>query len=602
MAFRQPGTQRQDELIEYPYVGPFGGIQSEVQLDQIGRTGFQEVQNIMFRKAQARTMPGFQSLQSPDGSKILGIGSFFDKNGDYHFVVWTFTDMFNWNFDFNTLTGTWQLITNPGVGLSNGPAFVAWDVVGYKLYFTQLAAPVEASGRSIGMWDGLTPGWSWVPVVPNSGAIPEPARYLCELGFHLLEADTNEVDGHAKNRIKWSSIGDGSDWSDPPLGGTAGQEDLFNNLGPINGLARIYQTGYAFQQWGITQIIPTGIGTAPFEFVSMGSKAKGCVMHYALASFGEIVACYPGKNDIYLFDGTESQPIGSRPIDGNRRLGARTRILQDLFSASWDDLFGYILTSANQHDYESYWMLIPVLNKAWVYHFDEGTWTQELFPPGQLYGPVGTAPLGHVVLQGLGNFNSMDTMAISDGLANSVAAFDFDIPNTAPTINSINNPEAWSGMTGMWKQMGTTTWNDLANSTGVSGTEWVNMTGAWNAQGSATWDSFGTAGDGFYIKSGMLHFEDQRHYHTMKKMRLLLQDFEPITISLRFTNEKGQVDGPKKLTYGTGSGQTLTRVVSVALPGNYLTWELSGPQGVRFGMTEITPIIDIAGEIQMGVR
>lgn len=559
MPRRQPNSQFEDELIEYPYVGPFGGVQSEVQLDQIGRTGFAEVQNIMFRKAQARVMPGFEVLPSPSGEQVIGIGDFFDAHGAQHFVVWTPNGMYN----YDGASGTWNHIAQPAPPVLLGnPAFVAWDVVGYKLYFTQ-PNPAGPSQQTIGMWDGINP-ISEVGAGGGSVIVPSPAKYLCEIGFHLVEANTTELDGPAPNRIKWSTIGDGTDWNDPVHGGTAGQADLFNNLGPINGLARVYQTGYAFQQWGITQIIPTGIGTAPFEFVSMGSRAKGCIVPYGLASFGEIVACYPGKNDIYLFDGTEAQPIGSRAIDGNRRLGARVRIFQDLFIADQTNIFGYILTSANGNDYESYWIFIPSLNKAWVYHFDEGSWTQELFQPKRLVGPAGTAPLaavmrwmdvpkpwnsmGLVAWESLNNANEMDTMVISDGLANSVSFFAFEVPNTAPTTNSIN------------------------------------------------------AGDGFYIRSGTLHFEDPRHYHTMKKLRLLLQDFGPVTISLRFTNEKGQIDGPQQLTYGDGSGKTLTRVISVALPGNYLTWELSGPPNVGWGMTEITPVIDVAGEVQMGVR
>lgn len=561
MPRRQPNQQYDDELIEYPYVGPFGGLQSETQLDQIGRTGFAEVQNIMFRKAQARSMPGFEALASPSGEKIIGVGDFFDVKGVRHFVVWTPTGLYN----YNGSTGTWTLITGPSPGLLGYDSFVAWDVVGYKLYFTQPVAG-GPTYETIGEWDGQSTSWNWVPT-PGFGApvYPTPAKYMCEIGFHLVTANTNEVGGaSAPNRVKWSSIGDGSDWTDPTQGGTAGQTDLFNNLGPINGLARVYQTGYAFQQWGITQIIPTGIGTSPFEFVSMGSRAKGNILPYGLASFGEIVACYPGKNDIYLFDGTESQPIGSRAIDGNRRLGARVRIFQDLFLADQTNIFGYILTSANGNDYESYWIFIPSLHKAWVYHFDEGNWTQEFFLPNRLVGPVGSAPLSSVMRwldvprpwntmglatwESLNNANEMDTMVISDGLANSVSFFAFEIPNAAPTVQSIN-PD-----------------------------------------------------DGFYIRSGQLHFEDPRHYHTQKKLRLLLQDLDPITITLRFTNEKGQVDGPKQLSYGTGSGQTLTRVISVALPGTYLMWELSGPPGVDFGMSEITPIMDVGGEIQMGVR
>jgi len=540
MPRRLPNQVYDDELIEYPYVGPFGGIQSEVQLDQIGRLGFAEVQNIMFRKAAARTFPGFTSLAVPSpGEIIIGIGDFFNVNGARRFVVWTPTKMYYFN------GGAWTQVT--GVLTGSTSQFMQWDVIGYKIYFSQ-------QKDIVWVWDGITVNFS------QASASAVPAKYLCEIGFHLVIGNTIEAGPtFAPNRLRWSGIGDGTDWTSF----SSGFSDLFNGLGPINGLARIYQTGYAFQQWGITQIIPTGIGSAPFDFISMGSRAKGSILPYGVASFGELVACYVGKNDIYLFDGTECQNIGSHPIDGNRRLGARVRIFNDLFAALQTNIFGFILSSANGNDYESYWLFIPSLNKAWIYHFDEANWSQLFFTPNQLVGPVGVAPLANVprwldlvgtwlqqsfTWAGLANANQLDTMAISDSIAQTVDYFNFGATNNAPTSGSIN------------------------------------------------------AGDGFYIRSGLLHFDDPRHTHPVKKLRLLLQDLGNITISYRFTNEKGQVVGPFTLNYGTGSGNTLTQVVSVNIPGRYITWELSGPKNINFSMSEFTPIIDVAGETQAGSR
>jgi hypothetical protein len=540
MAGQQPQTLRQDELPEYSFVGPFGGIQSEVQLDQYGNNGFVDVQNIMFRKAAARIMPTFTPLAVPSpGEIIIGMADFFNVNGVRRFVVWTPTKMYFYN------AGVWTQVTGALTGSTS--QFMQWDVVGYKLYFSQ-------QKDTIWVWDGITAGFATASANPNN----VPCKYLCEIGFHLVVANTIEGGVTAPNRVRWSGIGDGTDWASF----SSGQNDLFNGLGPINGLARIYQNGYAFQQWGITQIVPTGIGLAPFQFISMGSRAKGSILPYGVASFGELVACYVGKNDIYLFDGTESQPIGSRPIDGNRRLGARVRIFNDLFTALETNIFGFILTSANGNDYESYWLFIPSLNKAWIYHFDEGNWTQMFFASGQLVGPAGVAPLSSaprwIDLSGtwlaqsstwaaLANTNQLDTLAISDFTAQTVDFFNFNSPGSNPTSGSINPSDGW------------------------------------------------------YIRSGQLDFGDPRHAHTVKKVRLRLIDNGAVTIRIRWTNEKGQQDS-STLTYGTGSGQVLVRVIPVALPGQFLTWELSGPPGVAFGITEFTPIYDVAGEIQMGVR
>lgn len=540
MAGVPPNSLRPDELPEYSFVGPFGGIQSEVSLDKIGRSGFAEVQNVLFRKSQARFVPAFVSLISPDNSVIIGIGDFFSVDGVRHFIVWTAAGkMWTW------AGGGWTQVAGNLTPAVN--QFMSWDVIGYKIYFSQQIDPVW-------VWDGITAGFA----VAGAGA--PIGKYLCELAFHLLVANTVEAGPtKAPNRIHWSGADDGTDWTSFD----SGQADIFNGLGPINGLSRIYQSGYAFQQWGITQIVPTGIGTAPFQFISMGSRAKGSILPYGVATFGEIISAYVGKNDIYIFDGNESIGIGSKPIDGNRRLGARGRIFSDLFNATQSNITSIISSSFNGVDYESYWLLIPSLNKAWVYHFDEQNWTQVFFNTDQLWGPAGifstqSVPriedlIGTIISQSwspstLTGSAPLDTMAISDVNANSVSLLNFGIPSSLPTSGSL------------------------------------------------------TVSDGWYIKSGQLTFDDPRHGHTVKKIRLVLIDYTSVTINLRLTNEFGQTSGVKTLSYGTGSGLTITKVIEFSLAGKYITWEMSGPKGINWGMSEITLIFDTAGEIQGGSR
>ena len=615
MSGQQPNSLRDNEMPEYPFVGPFGGINSEVSLDKIGRSGFQEIQNVMFRKSQASIFPVFTALTSPSGEIIIGVADFFNQAGVRISVVWTPTKMYTYN------TGVWTQITgaisysitgsvtsgafvnNEGViqtgtnatgvmigivggagplnivalcGTPNGSGtwvgevsgavftptgspvrsaanlggtalqFMQWDVVGYRLYFSQQADKVW-------VWDGITPSFS-PATVSSVGVAP---KYLIELNFQLLVANVIAGGGasaKSANAMFWSAPGDGTNWTSF----AAGSNNLFNSLGPINGLARVYQAGYAFQQWGITQIIPTGNGLAPFQFIPMGSKSKGNILPYGMASFGELIACYVGKNDIYIFDGTQPQPIGSRPIDGNRRLGARARIFSDLFLALQTNIFGFIMSSANGNDYESYWILIPNLNKAWIYHFDEGNWTQQFFTPSRLIGPVGILPLATIpeILQlvgtilsqswspsSLSNANQLDTMVISDSLVDSVSYLNFGVASSSPTSGSINSNDGW------------------------------------------------------YIKSGQLEFDDPRHNHAVKKVRISCIDYANVTINFRFTNEFGQIS-VATLTYGTGSGATIKSVVDINLQGKFITWEMSGPQGINWGMSEITPYYDVGGEVQ----
>jgi hypothetical protein len=617
MAGVPPNSQRQDELPEYAFQGPFGGLQSEVALSQIGRSGFAEVQNLMFRRSHCRTFPGFTALASPSGEVIIGLADFYNVTGARIFVAWTPTKMYayiggvwvqitgasSYNVAGALTSGVFlpgEVVSQPGnAGLATinvtpvpgagpmsiagltGPAsaiapwtgvtsgavftptglpvavamnlsgnvlqFMQWDVVGYKLYFSQ-------QSNIVMVWDGFTTSYS--PIGPAG----VPAKYICELGFHLLAANTIESGASpAPNRIHWSGAGNGLDWTSF----NSGQADLFNKLGPINGLACVYQAGYAFQQWGITQILPTGNGLAPFAFISMGSRSKGSILPYGVASFGEIIACYVGKDDVYIFDGTQSTGIGSHPIDGNRRLGARTRIFQDLFSAALNNIYGFIMSSADGFEYESYWLFIPSLNKAWIYHFDEANWTQLFFPTGQLIGPTGCAPLQRLIrimdLVGtigsqawspatLSNASSLDTMAISDGLALAPSFLDPATSGVYPTNGAINTTDGW------------------------------------------------------YIRSGQLTFDDSRHAHTVKKFRLLIEDYTAgMTFNVRVTNEYGQ-SATQTVIVGTGSGNTLTQVLGFSISGKFITWEISGPKNQLVGMVEFTPVYDVAGEVQGGQR
>jgi hypothetical protein len=173
-------------------------------------------------------------------------------------------------------------------------------------------------------------------------------------------------------RIRWSGAGDPTD----NTGFTDGQNDILTNLGPISGLAKIYQQGYVFHKQGITQMLPTGLGSAPFRFTTFGSKGKGNWFPYSLAVYGEEGAAYIGQEDVFFFDGTQSIPIGSRPVQGNRRVGARARIMSELAQATANSIRGFISTSIKGTDYKAYWIVIPGVG-VWRYNFDEQNWVRD---------------------------------------------------------------------------------------------------------------------------------------------------------------------------------------------------------------------------------
>src|SRR5258707_7546045 len=118
---------RSEELQEFPITGPFGGVQSELPLDQIENFGFADTSNFLFRKGVAYCRPSYTILPPfpvPVNEPVLGIADFFNKNGTRIQTVLTTSRLLQWN----------------GVGwtvIGGGPAFTgaptqtfAWDVIG----------------------------------------------------------------------------------------------------------------------------------------------------------------------------------------------------------------------------------------------------------------------------------------------------------------------------------------------------------------------------------------------------------------------------------------------------------------------------------------
>jgi len=252
---------RSEELYEAALTGPFGGVQSELPLTEIEAFGFADVKNFMFRKGAAYVRPGWTTLPAfplTPNEPILAVADFFSVNGAHIQCVLTPTKL--WQF----VNGNWTQINGPAFNGSASQLFT-WDVLNYLLCFSQGVDKVFT-------WDGISA--NYVQSSPNA----QPAKYLAEIGLHLMA-----VNPVFPERYYWTGIGDPTDWTSF----SSGLNDNVNNLGPINGLLKIGQYGYGFHQNGILQIIPTGIGLAPFNFGSMINASQGCIAPYSLDLFAD---------------------------------------------------------------------------------------------------------------------------------------------------------------------------------------------------------------------------------------------------------------------------------------------------------------------------
>ena len=519
---QQRDQLRSEEQVEFPITGPFGGVQSELPLTEIEQLGFADTRNILFRKGFASMRPGWTALPafplSPN-EPILAVADFFNVNGVQIQCVITPTKL--WQF----ISGGWTQITGPAFTGTTTQLF-AWDVLNYLLCFSQ-------GTDKLFTWDGIAATYQQV-------AAAQPLKYMAEIGLHLVG-----VNPTIPQRYYWTGIGDPTDWTSF----SSGLDDNVNNLGPINGIKKIGQYGFGFHQKGILQIIPSGIGTSPFFFVPIINASQGAIAPYSISTFddqGVEWASYLGIDNVYIFNGSSVEPIGDRPLDGRRRIGARSRILSDVQTVDPRTVYGFNTYSINGQVFRAYWLAVPGVS-VWVYNYDEGNWTYFTYQK---------------TLSTLGNFFKNSVIRIID-LVGTIAQ-----QNWTPATLQGNNP--FEGFL-LGFNDGTAGYVDFTNYSEVAG----------------------------QIQSGKIIFGDRRHKHTTRKYRLVIQDQGSTTYTITLVNEKGQSES-HPFTLGTGSGDVLSFVQEFNITGLRIQWTVSVPANQPGGFVEFAPYYETAGEQRGG--
>jgi hypothetical protein len=519
MQLQDRSQVRSEELYEAALTGPFGGVQSELPLTEIESFGFADVKNFLFRKGAAYVRPGWTALApfpAPANEPILAVADFYNIAGAHIQCILTPTRLLQF------LNGGWTQINGPAFGGGNAQLF-AWDVLNYQLCFSQ-------GVDKVWLWDGISGNYV------QSSANAQPFRYMAEIGLHLVG-----VNPAIPERYYWTGIGDPTDWTSF----SSGLNDNVNNLGPINGLLKLGQYGFGFHQNGILQIIPTGIGLAPFSFQSIINATQGVIAPYSLDHFddrGRELAVYLGVDNVYVFDGSSVEPIGDMPIDQRRRIGARSRILNDVMSGNPQTIYAFVTYSINGQAYRAYWLVIPNVS-VWVYNFDEGNWTQFTY---------------NKTIVSIGNFFKNTAIRIID-LVGAIQA-----QTWTPATLQQNNP--FEGFL-------------LGFNDGTAG--YVDFTNTSEVAASLT--------------SGKLIFGDRRHEHTVKKFRLSFIDLGSTTFTITLTNQQGQSKS-FNFTIGSGSGDVLNYVQEFNMSGLRFQYTVSVPAFSNTGIVELCPIWDMGGE------
>lgn len=517
-----------EELDEFSNVGPFGGVQAEVPQDQVEQFGQLDVLNMLLYNSIAITRPSFTVLPAfpaPAQEQVVGIADFYTNVAARLQTVMTLTRLLLWD----STTQTFKNIPPAVNPLTGGSAdLFTWAVVNNILCFCQGVDNIQA-------WDGITATFGVV------SANAKPAKYLMELETHLVSAYTIEAATPHTQRVRWSGSGDPTDWVSP----SSGVNDILGDLGPITGAVKIFQSGYIFHQWGITQMIPTGIGTDPFRFVPLTTRARGNTVPYSLAAAGEEFACYVGKDNIYKFDGTNSEPIGDHPIQGNKRVGATTRIFADLKKCNPAIVSGYVSDTINGQVFPAYWLVIPGV-AVWVYGLDEQSWTRLTY--AQTLSIIGRFFLNDIV--------------------------------------------TWADLVGTWAAQ-TLSWDEFP---GVNPLD--DMLLSFVSAGNGVLD-FTSVSEQAWSMSGVFLMGDVRHSKTVQKFRICIQDNHPVTFTVSLTNQFGTVVS-ETITMGTGSGLVISQVLSLKITGIRIYWSISGAAKQELTLVEFAPMFKTAGEQRGG--
>jgi len=534
-----PNTLREGERPEFVLRGPFGGIQTELPahlIEQIG--GLVDSTNFFFRHGQAIVRPGVSALSpfpaaGPANEQANGIINFYDSTGTLRQMVLT----------AGSVAGGRLLQWNgPAGGWTNIPAGVAltgtsinqftYDTVNYKLCFCQGIDKIQ-------LWDGITANF-------NVASVNAPvARYLAEIANHLVTGYTTEGGITFPQRVRWSGTGDPTDWTGP----SAGANDRLNNFGPITGIAKLYQQGFGFQQKGIFQIIPTGIGTNPFAFIDLGARARGNAFPFSLDVYDERTAYYVGTDNVYAFDGTQSVGVGEFPMQGRQRQGAWGAISSDLQAANPNTVVGAVSTSINGRRFNAYWLFIPGIT-CWVFNIDEGNWTRASFAK-----TVSRADY----------FTNNGIIRIADLVGTILQQ------NWTPATLQGNNPfdNFFIGFT--------------------DGTP-----------GMIDFTSFSE--QPFSLQTGQIVAGDLRHEKIVNTVRIVYQDLGVATFTLTVSNEKGETR-TRTVTIGSGTGKMLASIIPLQgqITGMFMTFQISGAAAQPLSISEIAAFYDTGAECRVTV-
>lgn len=193
-----------------------------------------------------------------------------------------------------------------GYGTAQGDTW-HFETYGPKIFATNFGNPIQSylQGTDL-IFSDLSPD------APH-------ARYLCTPKNFLMAANTfDPVGGLNSARLWWSASGDPTQWPIP--GSALAQQtqsdfnDFQGSFGQITGI--VDSLASADVAIFFERAVWRGLYVGPpdvFDFFP-AENVRGCFYPNAIVPLGAVLY-YPGDDGFYVFDGSQSTPIGSQKFD-----------------------------------------------------------------------------------------------------------------------------------------------------------------------------------------------------------------------------------------------------------------------------------------------
>lgn len=218
------------------------------------------------------------------------------------------------------------------------------------------------------------------------GGSPPKAKYITRVGDFVVLGNINDsADGIVPYRVHWSGIGNEATWAVSAVT-QADYQDLDSEYGHIQGIVGL-DYGIVFQEKAITRMSYVGSpGIFRFDKIETG---RGCYIPGSIANVGHRIF-YLSEDGFYMFDRTESVPIGANKVDKT-------------FFADLGDTYRLRMSSAVDPINKLVFWAYPSasstgnLDKLIIYNWESQKWSNADLTSGQLTHMVSTQTLGYTI-------------------------------------------------------------------------------------------------------------------------------------------------------------------------------------------------------------